>query len=249
MEYPSKRQRVSDAVKRSGNHGRLGTDKSPLMARMSEGDEYRDHGGMRTEEMRDVERHHVTPTVGTVQTVTASILDVIVDNGSSAVASITLSAIPTEPTVVAIPTLGSLTIPGYPLSASSLPIETTSPSNAGSQPSTSSGDASSENSAAPAAQSSLSIQVPNMSSQVLLSSPPSTPLPLSQTMSLPSASSDSYFPSPTTEAATSAESSTIATSTSASFPAFTPSGNYSTASKHETQSFHSSSFLNRLQHL
>ena len=233
MEHPSKRRRLSDVVKRSDNHGHSGTHKSPLVASMSEGDGG-NQGAMRTKYTGDVRRQYATPTVGVVETVIASVLDVIIDNGSSAVAAITLSAIPTEPTVVAVPTLGSLTIPGYPLSASSVstqPVETIAPSDAGSQTSAPWGNASSQSPAASAAQSSLSIQVPNMSSQILLSSPPSTPLPSSQTMSLPSASSDSYFPSSTTEAATSAESSTIVTSTPASFPSFIPNGNISTASK------------------
>lgn len=235
MEHPSKRQRLSDIVKRSDNHGHPGIDESHLMATMSEGDGG-NHGGMRTKHIRDVRHHYATRTVGVVETVIASILDVIIDNGSSAVAAITLSAIPTEPTVVVVPTSGSLTIPAYRLSASSTstqPIETIAPSDAGSQTSASWVDASSQSSAASAAQSSLSIQVPNMSSQIVLSSPPSTPLPSSQTMSLPSASSDSYFPSSTIGAATSAESSTIGTSTSASFLSSIRNGNFSTASKDE----------------
>ena len=233
MEHPSKRQRLSDVVKRSDNHGRSGTDKSPSMASMSEGNG-EDHGGMRIKNRGNVQHRYATRTVGVVETVTASVLDVIIDNGSSAVAAITLSAIPTEPTVIAVPALGSLTIPAYPFSASSIgtqPVETKAPGNAGSQTSASWGYASAQSAAASAAQSSLSIQVPNMSSQIVLSSPPSTPLPSSQTMSLPSASSGSYFPSSTTGAVTSAESSIIGTSTSASFLSLIPNGNFSTASK------------------
>ena len=100
-----------------------------------------------------------------VQTVVASQLDLVVeDTSGSTVARATFSSIPTSAAVISIPG-GTITIPAFATETSL--AATSSPGTEVSQLS--------------------SIQVPGSSSQIILSSPPSTPLPSS-------AGTQSYFP-------------------------------------------------------
>ncbi|MCJ1400982.1 hypothetical protein MMC11_004193 [Xylographa trunciseda] len=106
-----------------------------------------------------------------VETVVTSVVDVVFESGSSQIAEITLTALPTVPTVVSFPSYGPLTVPVFP----TYPPQTLPTVPAYPFPSS--------------AASSMSIQLPGASSQVVLSSPPSTPLPSDSAMSLPSVSS------------------------------------------------------------
>ena len=119
-----------------------------------------------------------------VQTVVSSIVDIVLDDGTSMVAQVTLPSVPTVPTVVSFPSYGPLTVPAFP----TYPPETVPTVPAYPFPS----------SAAPSATASspMSIHLPGASSQSVLSSPPSTPLPPGSAMSLPSMSvTSSYFAS------------------------------------------------------
>ncbi|MCJ1475024.1 hypothetical protein MMC13_003684 [Lambiella insularis] len=102
-----------------------------------------------------------------VVTIIESIVDVILDSGTSQVGEIQLTGLPTAPTVISVPSLGSVTVPVFP-TATSQTASTSSIVPAGSSPS-----------------SSMGIQVPGSSSQMVISSPPPTPLPSNPAMSLP----------------------------------------------------------------
>ena len=185
---------------------------------------------------------------------TASIVDVIIDAGSSAIAQLT---IPNVPTTLSLPNVGPFTFAGIPTSqASSLQASPTSvPSpptaNAASSQATkteSAISASTEGSSVvpevpvPAPnQSSLSLSIPGSSSQVVLSSPPSTPLPSGSPTSSLSLSSSSYFSSTSsppstitsnpTGSSTQISSQGTATSSLGAISGSVASGNFSTTSE------------------
>ncbi|MCJ1384803.1 Mucin-21 [Xylographa soralifera] len=111
-----------------------------------------------------------------VETVVTSVVDVVFESGSSQIAEITLPALPTVPTVVSFPSYGPLTVPVFPTyPPQTLPTVPSYPFPSSAVPSST-------------ASSSMSIQVPGASSQIVMSSPPSTPLPSESSMSLPSVS-------------------------------------------------------------
>ncbi|MCJ1432177.1 hypothetical protein MMC27_001533 [Xylographa pallens] len=112
-----------------------------------------------------------------VQTVVTSVVDIVFESGSSQVAEITLSGLPTVPTVVSFPSYGPLTVPAFPTyPPQTLPTVPAYPFPSSAVPSST-------------ATSSMSIQISGASSQVVMSSPPSTPLPSDSAMSLPPTSS------------------------------------------------------------
>ncbi|MCJ1387297.1 Mucin-21 [Xylographa bjoerkii] len=112
-----------------------------------------------------------------VETVVTSVVDVVFESGSSQIAEITLPALPTVPTVVSLPSYGPLTVPVFPTYLpQTLPTVPAYPLPSSGAPTS-------------IATSSMSIQVPGASSQVVMSSPPSTPLPSNSAMSLPPVSS------------------------------------------------------------
>ena len=162
---------------------------------------------------RDTYPQEIESVVNGVETGIASVFDVIIDSGTTAVAQVTLTALPTAPAVISVPDHGSLTV--------SPPSSTNIPSTQGGTASTSSNDP---------AQSSLSIAVPNSSSQIVLSSPPSTPLPSSSSMTLPSSSASSYSSSSTVVATISDGSLPVIPSTTASFSSFFLTSNFTTSS-------------------
>ena len=115
--------------------------------------------------------------VPAVQTVITSVVDIVFESGSSQVAEITLSALPSVPTVVSFPSYGPITVPAFPtFPPQTLPTVPAYPFPTSAVPSS-------------IATSSMSIQISGASSQVVMSSPPSTPLPSDSVMSLPPMSS------------------------------------------------------------
>ncbi|MCJ1237187.1 hypothetical protein MMC14_005172 [Varicellaria rhodocarpa] len=152
---------------------------------------------------RDAYPQDIESVVGAAETMIASVFDVIIDSGTTAVAQVTLAALPTGRAIISVPNIGPFTVspPGSP-DISSVQGAATASSNASARSST-----------VASSQSSLSIAVPNSSSQIVLSSPPSTPLPSSSSISLSSTFTDSYFSSFTTESTTSGGSSSVTPST------------------------------------
>ena len=121
------------------------------------------------------------------KTVVTSVVDIVFESGSSQIAEITLAALPTVPTVVSLPSYGPLTVPVFPTdSPQTLPTVPSYPIPTSAGPSAT-------------ASNSMSIQVPGASSQVIMSSPPPTPLPSDSAMSLPSTlSTDTHIASVST---------------------------------------------------
>ncbi|MCJ1315783.1 hypothetical protein MMC15_001103 [Xylographa vitiligo] len=114
-----------------------------------------------------------------VDTVVTSVVDIVFESGSSQIAEITLPALPTVPTVVSFPSYGPLTVPVFPTyPPQTLPTVPAYPFPSSAVPSSTT-------------TSSMSIQVSGASSQAVMSSPPSTPLPSDSVMSLPPMSSTS----------------------------------------------------------
>lgn len=102
-----------------------------------------------------------------VQTIVESIVDVVLESGTSKVGEIQLTGVPTAPTVISIPSFGPFTVPVFPTATPQIvstnpvvPIDSSS-------------------------SSSTNIQVPGSSSQMVISSPPPTPLPSTSAMTLP----------------------------------------------------------------
>ena len=117
---------------------------------------------------------HKRQDLPAVQTVVESIVEVIVDSGTSQIAEFTLDAVPTAPTIVSLSNYGVITVPAlttWPIETavggfvSPFPTPSNSPSTVG----------------------------PGGSSQVVLSSPPPTPLPTNPKMTIPSTSSTATF--------------------------------------------------------
>ena len=258
MENPPKRPRLSRASKRLESESLPGANGSILIASVGNVDDedndtpLHDGGASDMEELQDYvpsfgrqfgspeqllappaptitssanfERdeylQEVESVVNAVETVIASVFDVIIDSGTSAIARVTLTALPTAPAVISVPSFGSLTV--------SPPVSTDVFSTQGGTPAPS--NAPSESSIAASSSASLSITVPNSSSQITLSSPPSTPLPSGSSMTLPSSFTNSFFPSSTTEPVTSGESLSATSLAPASFSSFILTGNLTTSS-------------------
>ena len=165
---------------------------------------------------RDIVPSRVEHHIEAEETVVSSIIQVIIDDGPSTFAEVTL---PSGPTVVSLSEYGPFTIIPAQLSSSypqpttpgvpAYPSATTAQATPGPQTATKASSSStttaapsseSQNSAPQPSPSSLSINVSGSSSQAVLSSPPSTPLPSSSSMSLPtwSSSMTSYFNTPPT---------------------------------------------------
>jgi hypothetical protein len=116
---------------------------------------------------RDLRRRQAVATLVTTD------IDLIVEDGSgSTIAEATIQGIPTAPTAISLP-IGTLTIPALATASDifSLPV----------------GDLQTAGQPTP----SLSIQVPGASSQIVLSSPPPTPVPSEAPSSF---STSSQFP-------------------------------------------------------
>ncbi|MCJ1284339.1 hypothetical protein MMC26_003670 [Xylographa opegraphella] len=117
--------------------------------------------------------------VPAVETVVTSVVAIVFESGSSQIAEITLPALPTVPTVVSSPSYGPLTVPVFPsYPTQTMPTVPAYPFSSSVVPSST-------------ATSPMSIQLPGASSQIVMSSPPSTPLPSDSAMSLPLVSSTS----------------------------------------------------------
>ena len=194
MEYPSKRQKLSRILGRSYIQDYSRTIKETREARPDIGDDT-DRGNIEAAQGRqgsaDVNISTSFPTSVPLQppfvhaaqstkTVIASVLQVVIDNGSTAATELT---VPDVRTVVPFPTDGPVAIPINPTFPTVL-IPT--PQSAPSQ-SLASG---------PAATDSMSIFIPGSSSQVVLSSPPPTPVPSNPTSSYFSSSSITGGPVP-----------------------------------------------------
>ncbi|MCJ1307141.1 hypothetical protein MMC25_000787 [Agyrium rufum] len=122
-----------------------------------------------------LERRHFdsgAEITSTVAETYMSIYDIVIEAGSSAVAEVTLTGLPSQATVVSLPSVGEVTIPA------AIPTQSTSITGS---------------STVGAASSSLTINVPSPSSQLVLSSPPSTPLPPTPSSTSSSPSLTSYF--------------------------------------------------------
>lgn len=181
MEYPSKRQKLSRILGRSYVQNYSGTIKELRETRPDNGDDT-DHSKVEAAQpggrSSDVNSSAAVPTGVSLQpafihtpqsttTVVQSALQVVIDNGSSVTTELT---IPDVRTVVPFPTDGPVIIPVNPTYPTVLiPTPPSAPSR-----SLASG---------PAATQSMSIFIPGSSSQVVLSSPPPTPVPSNPTAS------------------------------------------------------------------
>ena len=182
MEYPSKRQKVSRILGRSYIHGYSRINKETREASPPNGDNT-DHGdddpaqGVQGRSDADTNTGYPTsapqqPPVShaaeSTKTVIASVVQVIIDNGSSAIAELIVPAVSTvlPPTVVPFPSYGPVTVPVEPsfptVPAAALPSVPWQSFPSG-----------------VAATDSMSILISGSSSEVVLSSPPPTPVPSS----------------------------------------------------------------------
>ena len=199
MEYPSKRQKVSRILGRSYIHGYSRINKETREASPANGDDT-DHGDDDAAQgglgRSDADTNTAYPTSAPQQppvkraaestkTVIASVVQVIIDNGSSAIAELIIPAVPTAvtPTFVPFPSYGPVTIPVEP-SFPTVPAATFPSVPWQSFPS------------GVAATDSMSILISRSSSQVVLSSPPPTPVPSSPTASYFSSPSVTGIPTP-----------------------------------------------------
>ena len=104
---------------------------------------------------------HKRQDLPAIQTTVETIVEVIVDSGTSEIVEFTLDAVPTAPTLVSLSSYGAITVPAL----TTFPIETAvggfiTPSSS-------------------------STFGPGGSSQIVLSSPPPTPLPTNPEMTIP----------------------------------------------------------------
>lgn len=180
MEYPSKRQKLSRILGRSYVQDYSGTIKEPREARPDNGDstylgniEAAQAGG-RSSDVYNGTAYTTSvslqpPSIHAVQstkTVVASLLQVVIDNGSSATTELIA---PDVRTVIPFPTDGPVIIPvssNFPpvtFPTVLIPTSLSAPSKS--------------SASGPAATDSMSIFIPGSSSQVVLSSPPPTPVP------------------------------------------------------------------------
>ena len=220
MEHPSKRQRISRSSRRTDFASNSGMDTSRPMALPGMENDHKDISEAQatdipsflhtvssqddsTYQYKEIPLEAPQPTpapfagykrdsLPQIQTVVTSVMEVVVNDGKGGGATMTMDSIPHVPTVVSFPSFGPLTVPPYP----STPPQTL-PTVPGYPFSTT--EAWPAHTEAPGEKNSMSIQVPGASSQVVLSSPPSTPLPSNSAMSLPLGSGQSYFTSTTSE--------------------------------------------------
>ena len=182
------------------------------------------------------------------KTVVASVIQVVVDNGAGS--EVTQLLVPVSSKVVSVQGFAPITLGGAPAAASEAPSGAASPQNSRNHqppathstepnsypnsypvrttavtPSRTDNPSASQSTAGGASASSnpLSISVPGSESQVVLSSPPSTPLPSSAASTTPSSSTGSYFSSSASSPSTPSplDSSKSASSVSASSTAQT----------------------------
>lgn len=181
MEYPSKRQKLSRILGRSYVQDYSGSIKETREARFDNGagtDRSKVDAAQLGMRSSDVNSSATLPTGGSLQpafihasqsttTVVQSALQIVIDNGSSVTTELT---VPDVRTVVPFPTDGPVIVPVNPTFPTVLiPTSLSAPSR-----SLASG---------PAATPSMSIYIPGSSSQVVLSSPPPTPVPSNPTAS------------------------------------------------------------------
>lgn len=192
MEQPSKRRRLSR------------TNGRPMARRRDASITYdfqiTDHDGceeVKASRKRDtvlnsyspVDQPSVTDADAAMESA-ASVVQIIVDSGSSLTSKLTLQV---APAITSVPNYGPVTIPANP---TILTVEATTTPSPSAQ-SASSLSAQSQTGSSTVAATGSSAGSLRSSSQVVLSSPPSTPLPSGSSMVLPSTTSteSSYFTS------------------------------------------------------